>query len=617
VAQLFGRLLFGRGIKQRLVIAFSVFILLVMLMAAMGTWRLFELNGATTSMSTRANTASRIERLLGDWYAEAKANAVRAVVLTSSDDPELKRVLTPQLAAATQQISQVQKELEQLVTGAQAKALLNDAVIKRNSYLALRGTALEKKQAGQTEEALALLNGSMLPAGDAYLGAIRSLVEHYGTTQLQKDSAEAAATAETGRNLLIGAGAAAVLFGILFAWRITSAVARPLRKAASVAAQVADGDLTVQLEAWEVNETGHLLQALAHMTDSLRSLLAEVSAGAHTVWDTSAQIAQGNLDLSQRTEEQASTLEETASSMEELTATVGQNAQSARQASQLAVSASDVAQKGGKVVDQVLGTMDEILDASKKIGAITGVIDSIAFQTNILALNAAVEAARAGEQGRGFAVVAAEVRNLAQRSAAAAKEIRALIGDTVQKVQAGSSLADAAGHTMVEVVSSVKKVSDLIAEIAAASHEQSSGIAQVNTALGQMDQVVQQNASLVEEATGATESMKEQADWLLQLVSRFKLGGEQRAMEPSRQAAPRDSNWGRIGCRDGGSNRGRIGIQESAAAGARGAVRNSAPTPIALVEGAKPFSGKTVDGTVNGVRARFRTRPPPPSTPSS
>ena len=227
--------------------------------------------------------------------------------------------------------------------------------------------------------------------------------------------------------------------------------------------------------------------------------------------------------------------------MEELTTTVAQNAQSARQASQLASSASEVAQRGGQVVDQVLGTMDEILDASKKIGDIVGVIDGIAFQTNILALNAAVEAARAGEQGRGFAVVAAEVRHLAHRSAAAAKEIKTLIGDTVQKVQAGSTLTDTAGHTMVEVVSSVKEVSDLIAEIAAASQEQSSGIAQINTALAQMDQVVQQNASLVEEATAATESMKEEANWLRQVVSRFKLGDEQREIDPLHEPAPRST----------------------------------------------------------------------------
>jgi methyl-accepting chemotaxis protein len=316
-------------------------------------------------------------------------------------------------------------------------------------------------------------------------------------------------------------------------------IVRPLRNAIAVAGRIAGGDLTSEINVVGRDETGQLLQALSDMTQNLRSLVGDVAAGAHTVSDTSAQIAQGNLDLSQRTEEQASTLEETASSMEELTSTVTQNAQNARQASQLAVGASEVARKGGQVVGQVVSTMNGISDSSRKIADIIGVIDGIAFQTNILALNAAVEAARAGEQGRGFAVVAAEVRNLAQRSAAAAKEIKQLIGDSVDKVQAGTKLVDAAGQTMEEIVGSVKKVSDLIAEIAAASQEQSSGIGQVNTAVTQMDQVVQQNASLVEEATAATESMKEQAGSLLQLVSRFKLGGGEGEFTPLQAAAPK------------------------------------------------------------------------------
>ena len=262
---------------------------------------------------------------------------------------------------------------------------------------------------------------------------------------------------------------------------------------------------------------------MREMIINLRAMVGETARGAQSVADTSAQIAQGNLDLSQRTEEQASTLEEAASSMEELTSTVVQNAQSARQASELATGASDTARKGGEVVDGVVNTMDEILDASKKIADIIGVIDGIAFQTNILALNAAVEAARAGEQGRGFAVVAAEVRNLAHRTGVAAKEIKALIADSAQKVEAGSAQVDAAGHAMVGVVLSVKKVSDHIAQIAAASQDQSSKIKQVSTAVKQMDTVVQQNASLVEEAAAATESMKDQAGALLELVSRFRL----------------------------------------------------------------------------------------------
>jgi methyl-accepting chemotaxis protein len=341
------------------------------------------------------------------------------------------------------------------------------------------------------------------------------------------DTASAAFRAALGWLALIVAGAVAAAVAI--ALFMSRAIVRPLHVAINAADRIAGGDLTGDIRVQTSDETGQLLQALATMLQNLRELVGQVSGGAHTVADTSAQIAQGNLDLSQRTEEQASTLEETASSMEELTSTVTQNADNARQASQLAVNASEVARKGGAVVGQVVSTMTGISDSSKKIADIIGVIDGIAFQTNILALNAAVEAARAGEQGRGFAVVAAEVRSLAQRSAAAAKEIKELIGDSVGKVDAGTKLVDAAGKTMQEIVGSVKQVSDLIAEIAAASQEQSTGIGQVNTAITQMDQVVQQNASLVEEATAATESMKDQARTLLQTVARFNLGGAAQA----------------------------------------------------------------------------------------
>ena len=286
----------------------------------------------------------------------------------------------------------------------------------------------------------------------------------------------------------------------------------------------------------EKGDDASLLAAMREMIASLRSMVGETAKGAQSVADTSGQIAQGNLDLSQRTEEQASTLEEAASSMEELTATVAQNAQNARQASELAASAAETAQQGNDVVEDVVNTMDQILDASKKIADIIGVIDGIAFQTNILALNAAVEAARAGEQGRGFAVVATEVRNLAHRSAAAAKEIKALIVDSANKVEAGSSRVDAAGHTMVGVVLSVQKVSKLIADIAAASQDQSLKIKQVSGAVKQMDTVVQQNASLVEEAAAATESMKDQAGTLLELVSRFRLEGGERSFSSTAPA---------------------------------------------------------------------------------
>ena len=357
----------------------------------------------------------------------------------------------------------------------------------------------------------------------AMLKNLDELVQH--EKKLAQDSYESSARASrTAAVLLLAILLAAVAASIAAALLMSRAIVRPLHAAIRAADQIARGDLSADVKVRGTDETADLLKALAEMTNNLRQLVGEVAGGAHMVADTSAQIAQGNQDLSQRTEEQASTLEETASSMEELTSTVSLNAQNARQASQLAMNASDVARKGGQVVGQVVSTMAGISGSSRKIGDIIGVIDGIAFQTNILALNAAVEAARAGEQGRGFAVVAAEVRNLAQRSAAAAKEIKSLIGESVEKVDAGGKLVHDAGKTMDEIVASVKQVSDLIAEIAAASEEQDSGIQQVNTAVTQMDQVVQQNASLVEEAAAATESMKVQASSLLRMVARFKLG---------------------------------------------------------------------------------------------
>jgi methyl-accepting chemotaxis protein len=341
--------------------------------------------------------------------------------------------------------------------------------------------------------------------------------------------------------LFIGCVLLAMAAALAIALAMGRAIVRPLNAAAAAAAAIARGDLTTGIAVRGKDETAGLLAAQARMQQDLKQVASRVVAGARSVSDTSAQIAQGNQELAQRTEMQASTLEETASSMEELTSTVQQNAENARLASQLAVDASEVARRGGQVVGQVVSTMTGISESSRRIGDIIGVIDGIAFQTNILALNAAVEAARAGEQGRGFAVVAAEVRNLAQRSAAAAREIKGLIGESVDKVDAGTKLVGAAGSTMQEIVASVKKVSDLIAEIAAASHEQSSGIAQVNTAITQMEQVVQQNAALVEEASAATESMKAQAAALLQVVSHFQVGAAQEGLQrqqPRPQAGP-------------------------------------------------------------------------------
>jgi methyl-accepting chemotaxis protein len=314
-----------------------------------------------------------------------------------------------------------------------------------------------------------------------------------------------------------------IAIGMMLALWIARIVSAPLQQAVSLARDVAGGDLTRDIEVQSKCETGQLMQALKDMTGNLQRLVSQVRAGTDTIATASGEIASGNQDLSSRTEQQASSLEETASSMEELTSTVKQNADNARQANQLAQSASGIAVKGGDVVGQVVETMSSINDSSRKIVDIIGVIDGIAFQTNILALNAAVEAARAGEQGRGFAVVASEVRNLAQRSAAAAKDIKALISDSVEKVENGSRLVNEAGTTMNEIVASITRVTDIMSEITAASVEQSSGIEQVNTAIVQMDQVTQQNAALVEQAAAAAESMQDQAAKLSEVVSVFKL----------------------------------------------------------------------------------------------
>jgi methyl-accepting chemotaxis protein len=320
-----------------------------------------------------------------------------------------------------------------------------------------------------------------------------------------------------------GAAVLTVLLAALAAWALIRSIVGPLSQAIELAETVAAGDLSSRIEVKSGDETGQLLAALKRMNDALVAIVGQVRAGTDSVATGSAQIAMGNADLSQRTEEQASNLQQTAASMEQLTATVKQNADTARMAAQVASNACDVAARGGSVVGEVVATMDQITLASRRIGDITGVIDAIAFQTNILALNAAVEAARAGEQGRGFAVVAGEVRTLAQRSAQAAREIKALITDSVEKVAAGGRLANDAGSTMQEIVAEVKRVTGLIEQISAASIEQSQGISQVGDAVAQLDQVTQQNAALVEESAAAAESLKHQAARMADTVAIFRL----------------------------------------------------------------------------------------------
>jgi len=351
-------------------------------------------------------------------------------------------------------------------------------------------------------------------------------------------AANAQRSFKTSTVLLISITAAAIFFVGLLAWRLTRSITAPLKEAVRVADQVAAGDLKSTFNVSSHDEVGQLMQSLQTMVGSLKSVIGEVKQASEQIATASSEIAQGNADLSSRTENQASSLQQTAASIEQLTSTVKQNADSARQANQLAAAASLDASRGGEVVGQVVTTMSEIQDSSKRIADIISVIDGIAFQTNILALNAAVEAARAGEQGRGFAVVASEVRTLAQRSAQAAKEIKTLISTSVEKVDIGTRLVGDAGKSMNEIVSSVKRVTDIIAEISAATTEQSQGIQQVNVAVTQLDQMTQQNAALVEQSAAAASSLKDQAQNLNQSVSRFSVDSSPDSMTASRSTAP-------------------------------------------------------------------------------
>jgi methyl-accepting chemotaxis protein len=503
-------------IRTRLGAGFAVVLLLSTLMVGAGIAMLGRLNAQAESVTDvnfpRMRTASATT-------ADVDMVAIRLRNLLLNDDPAFQKETKEKIGTARQD---VREEVDALSKTLARPAVRVKLVQESASYDQGLEKILDLQAAGRHDDAVQALNKELLPVFIEY----RATLDDINAFQVSQTQLAAKAISGIYRNCyltLAGLGAAALILGLSFGWYISRSITGPITDAVRIAATVARGDLTQRIEARSNDETGQLIGTLKAMNDNLRKIVSDVREGSDVIATASSQIAAGNTDLSSRTEQQAASLEETASSMEQLTATVRQNAESAKQGNQLAANASEVATRSGEAVGLVVQTMHEIADSSTRVAEITSTIEGIAFQTNILALNAAVEAARAGEQGRGFAVVASEVRSLAQRAGVAAKEIKDLIGESVNRVRVGSDQVDAAGRTIGEVVQAVRHVTDLMGEIAAASHEQHQGIEQVNLAVTQMDQVTQQNAALVEEAAAAATSLHDHAGNLVRQVSLFKV----------------------------------------------------------------------------------------------
>ena len=522
------------SIKSRLIFVIGF---LSVLLTGIGIMGLVSLNAANNSLKTvyqdRMVTVGHLDELvrLINQNQLIVAESIVGQMGAFSDGPGVIGKQMDRAEKIIKEIDDVWHAYMKTNMTPQEKKLADTFIASRIKYgrQGLR-PAMAALRAADIQQAGELVQG---PMKDGYLQVRKNIdaLIAYQMAEAKQEFENTQGMYTTVRNISIAAILAGVLLATIIGVWLIRAISGPLNEAVRLAKSVAAGDLTQTIEVHSKDETGQLMQAMKDMNDSLIHIVGQVRSGTETIAVASRQIASGNADLSSRTESQASSLEETASSMEELTSTVKQNAEHARHANQLVVSTSEFAVKGGKVVGQVVHTMASIKASSRKISDIIGVIDGIAFQTNILALNAAVEAARAGEQGRGFAVVAAEVRNLAQRSASAAKEIKTLIGDSVEKVDMGSKLVDEAGETMDDIVTSVELVTEIMSGIATASLEQSSGIEQVNQAVGQMDEATQQNAALVEQAAAAAESLQDQADKLALAVSIFKLAGDNPAAD--------------------------------------------------------------------------------------
>ena len=514
-------------ISTRLILGFGMLGLLLAFMAGISVLKFKTMSGMLEEViNDRVPKVASINDIKAD--VTLIADALRNMIIMS-DTADIKKEAA-RIEVARKQIGERFAGLDAQLTGSDARALLNTVTQTRAAYEPLQAETMELAIAGQTFEAKAFLLDKVRPAQKTYFDALDGLLKHQNG-QMQQ-SANATQEATSGMLYVIGLTVAmALVVGVLMALWIIRSITGPINLAVDVSRAVAGGDLSVQFDTTGTNEISQLLLALKDMQTGLISVVSEVRDGANGVAVASAGIAQSDIDLSSRTENQSHSLKDTSASMELLGSNVKLNAENAGKANQLAQNASDVASRGGEVVAQVVATMRGINESSRKISDIIQVIDGIAFQTNILALNAAVEAARAGEQGRGFAVVASEVRSLAGRSAEAAREIKALISASVERVEQGTVLVDQAGATMSEVVSSIRHVTQIMGEISVASTEQSEGVSQLGVAIHLMDQMTQQNAELVEVMSAAAGSLKSQAEALVGTVAVFKLDARDNRMQ--------------------------------------------------------------------------------------